>query len=695
MSLTEDLRPVKVGHILFLDIIGYSTLPLAEQRRKLDRLNAATTESAAFQAEKARGALLVIPTGDGMALVFQDDLTAPARCALELAHALRGGSPEVPIRAGIHSGLVQPHIDLNGRENLVGEGINTAHRVMECADTGFILVSSEHAHWLKALEVWEDRLVDLGSAVVKHGVRIGLFALTDGEVGRTELSTTHSASFSETTIPTETNDASADVVLLYRRNTHPDVELLDVIENELRARGLSVFYDRSARPGVEEHRQQEQRLRSARAVIPIISPRAMRSELLQYALETALDARQTGGLPSILPVQIGPAEPDQTDDLAIRDLIAPFSYFTWNSPEDSPRLLAELLSALREPVRPRDIPLETVGGGMDPDSPFYIPRNADAELRNLLERHHSIVLVRGGRQIGKTSLLAQGLKLARERKWRSVRTDFQKFSGASLNDAAGFYRQLAASLVHQLRFAYDFTTLWDSASDPGQNFEYFLRDLLQADPTPLVWFMDEADKVFTAAFSTDFFGLVRSWHNDRAAEPGGPLQRLTIVIAYATEAHLFISDLNQSPFNVGERVSLDDFTVEQVLRLNDLYGGPIGTRADIERLHGLLAGQPYLTRTALDALAREKAGFDTLMRDATREDGAFADHLKRVLASVSAQADSTQYVQDLITGTLSTGSMPEAYYRLLRGGLVRQDRDGRVVFRCELYRRYLEEHVTA
>ena len=489
-------------------------------------------------------------------------------------------------------------------------------------------------------------------------------------------------------------DVVTDVVLLYRRNTRPDVEVIDVLETELSARGLHVYCDRSARLGVEAQRAQEERIRRARAVIPIVSPHALRSELLQYSLEAALDARQSRGLPAILPVQIGPPEPTDEDDRAIRDLIAPFPYFSWNSTEDSPRLTAELLSALREPLAPREVELETVGGGMNPTSPFYIERGADAEFRGLLERHHSIVLIRGGRQIGKTSLLARGMQLAREQSWRSVRTDFQKLSSASLMDAAVFYRQLAASVARQVKFPYDFTALWDDGSDPGQNFEYFLRDLLEAEAESLVWFMDEADKVFAAPFSTDFFGLVRSWHNDRAAEPDSPLSRLTIVIAYATEAHLFISDLNQSPFNVGERVPLDDFTMEQVLRLNDLYGGPIGARGDIERLHTLLGGQPFLTRRALDVLAREKTGIEALLRDAIREDGPFADHLKRVHASVAGQSDVTAYVRNLLNDTVSPGAVPDAYYRLLRAGVVRQNRDGKVVFRCVLYRRYLAKHLT-
>ena len=69
------------------------------------------------------------------------------------------------------------------------------------------------------------------------------------------------------------------------------------------------------------------------------------------------------------------------------------------------------------------------------------------------------------------------------------------------------------------------------------------------------------------------------------------------------------------------------------------------------------------------------------------------DHLKRVHASVSAQEDVTTYVGNLLTGTMLGGTAPEAYYRLLRAGIVRQDREGKVVFRCDLYARYLREHL--
>ena len=93
---------------------------------------------------------------------------------------------------------------------------------------------------------------------------------------------------------------------------------------------------------------------------------------------------------------------------------------------------------------------------------------------------------------------------------------------------------------------------------PGINFERFLRrEVLSKIDRQIVWGLDEVDRLFSCAFGSDIFGLFRSWHNKRALDPAGPWQHLTLVIAYATEAHLFITDLNQSPFNVGTRLARD------------------------------------------------------------------------------------------------------------------------------------------
>ena len=114
----------------------------------------------------------------------------------------------------------------------------------------------------------------------------------------------------------------------------------------------------------------------------------------------------------------------------------------------------------------------------------------------------------------------------------------------------------------------------------------------------------KVDRLFSCEFGSEVFGLFRSWHNERSLDPASPWSRLTLAIAYATEAHLFITDLNQSPFNVGTRLSLEDFTLQQVGELNGKYGAPLKNEAEIERFYALVGGQPYLARRGLDRARR-------------------------------------------------------------------------------------------
>src|SRR5207248_9173699 len=188
----------------------------------------------------------------------------------------------------------------------------------------------------------------------------------------------------------------------------------------------------------------------------------------------------------------------------------------------------------------------------------------------------------------------------------------------------------AATLARQLRFQDDFEGEWPEIFGSNLNMENFLRELLDASEEPLVWFMDEVDKLFAAPFASDFFGLVRSWHNSRSTEPDGPWRKLTVVIAYATEAHLFIQDLNQSPFNVGRRLEMEDFNLQQMVDLNGRYGGPMKSNSEAERLQDLIGGQPFLARRALDLLATGKLDLQELEAQAERDEGPFGDHLKRI-----------------------------------------------------------------
>ena len=102
------------------------------------------------------------------ALVFHHSAEEPARCALEIAEALRK-HPELPVRMGIHSGPVSAVTDVSGRANIAGAGINMAQRVMDCGDAGHILLSQHVADDLVHSRQWASRLRDLGECEVKHG----------------------------------------------------------------------------------------------------------------------------------------------------------------------------------------------------------------------------------------------------------------------------------------------------------------------------------------------------------------------------------------------------------------------------------------------------------------------------------------------------------------------------------------------
>src|SRR6184192_205163 len=161
----------EIGHVLFIDIVGYSQLLITQQSQQLDTLKKIVRGTEDFRAAEAEGKLLRLPTGDGGALVFRTTSEAPVLCALEIARELKN-HPELRVRMGIHSGPVNQVTDLNEQANIAGAGINTAQRVMDCGDASHILVSKHAAEDLEQYDQWQPYLHDLGECEIKHGERL-------------------------------------------------------------------------------------------------------------------------------------------------------------------------------------------------------------------------------------------------------------------------------------------------------------------------------------------------------------------------------------------------------------------------------------------------------------------------------------------------------------------------------------------
>jgi class 3 adenylate cyclase len=696
LMLEKQPKP-EMAHVLFTDVVGYSKLPSDEQPRLIQRLRQAVRNSVEYNRAHNDHSLICLPTGDGMALVFfESDVCAPVRAAIEISAALHAGS-SIAVRMGLHTGLVYRVPDINGAENVSGAGINFAQRVMDCGDAGHILMSQVHASFLCEFDTLRPHLHDLGEAEVKHGVRLQLVNYFDGTAGRAsppaKLSGFRTAASRPTDEKAPVSCAGAKVAVIYKRNVEPDETLLLSLEAELTRRGCEVFIDRHMHVGLNWAREIERALRAADAVIPLLSPRAVMSEMLAFELEIADAARQQqGGHPRLLPVRVNWEGPLPEN---LNTILNSIQYVLWRGPEDTATVVAELTAAVAEPA-PGPIPatraLEPPGGAMPLDSQYYVERPTDAEFHTAIARRDSIVLVEGARQMGKTSLLSRGLQRARASGAKVTCTDFQKLNASDLTSLESFFITLGTTLATQLDLEKFPEDTWRPKSGPNQNFEnYFRREVLGRMRGPLIWALDEVDRLFTCPFGSEVFGLFRSWHNARALDPESPWHGLTMVICYATEAHLFITDLNQSPFNVGTRVRLHDFGPTEMRQLNELYGEPLAGPVEYERFVRLLGGQPYLVRRGLHEMVVHRISLAELERLAATEEGPFADHLKRYLVLLSGNDSALQFLRTILSGKQSSDA--KLFYRLRAAGLLCGESPVNAAFRCELYAQYLRRHL--
>jgi hypothetical protein len=547
---------------------------------------------------------------------------------------------------------------------------------------------------------------------------------TDSNGGASQAATSPSSTTAGA-FPAASSGETIRVVLLYKRHVPADEHVLALLERELSRHGYSIWIDRNLTLGVEWAKEIDRQIRTAHAVIPLLSETSIRSEMLGFEIENAHEAaQQQQGRPRLFPIRIAYTGPLPEPLAGMLDSI---QYNLWETAQDDSRLTSQVLEALKNlapaktpvrvvptkglrlmpkaaeqprPASPSPAPatpplsptLEPVGGAVPLNSEFYLVRPADAELRTAISRYDSIILIKGGRQIGKTSMLARGLQTARERGAKVALTDFQKFNASNLETVGNFYLSLAESLADQLDFSILPSDSWDERRGPNVNFERFIRrEVLSKLNAPLVWGLDEVDRLFVCSYGSEVFGLFRSWHNERALDPSGPWAGLTLAIAYATEAHLFITDMNQSPFNIGTRLVLEDFNPQQVAELNRRHGSPLKSQDELDRFVRLVNGHPFLVRRGLYEMANKKTDLAAFEAQADRDEGIFGDHLRRILVLLAKDPALTEVVRGLLRG--KPCPTPESFYRLRSSGVIMGNSQSDVQLRCQLYASYLKRHL--
>ena len=335
---------------------------------------------------------------------------------------------------------------------------------------------------------------------------------------------------------------------------------------------------------------------------------------------------------------------------------------------------------------------ETSGGAIPVGSPFYVRRECDDQLQSAVKRSEGTILVYGPRQVGKTSLLARAFELNREAGTQVVISDFQLLSKSQLESANAFNQSLAHSFALQLGLPVDIRENWLDWIGPNSNLHLHIETILNKAEGTVVWAIDEADRIFGTEFADDFFGLIRSWHNLRAMDTRSPFRRLSLVISYATEAHLFIKDLNQSPFNVGFRINIRDFSVEQTLDVASRYGLNLKL-SDACALQRCTGGQPFLTRKLIESILFGSISLIQLDEYQILGQGPFSDHLRRLLNSLERDDAMRHEVRRYLEGRPFDD--PKTPIRLVSSGVMNRTNNGEYEFRVPIYRTYLEEFLTS
>jgi hypothetical protein len=336
------------------------------------------------------------------------------------------------------------------------------------------------------------------------------------------------------------------------------------------------------------------------------------------------------------------------------------------------------------------LPRAAPNGTLSPNSPFYIERAAEKRAVELIQDIGvTLTIIKPG-QSGGSSLVSRLLEIARQAGKRAAYLNFQRlFTNQDFADAERFYYRFCVALTNLLKVEDRVEAHWKDQCNLGigDRCSYYLQYVLQQlNGQPLLLAMDEIDRLANASFKSDFFAMVRSWHNDRAIEPD--YQRLDLVLITSLEQHqlIDIDEHYQSPFNVGEVERFEDFSADEVAELAARYGLRVGAE-QLEKLISLLGGHPYLHQLALHHLAKSGASVDALIQQARNIDSPFNSHLEYVYTTVNGTPALLQGVKDLLNPRQLNET---SILQLRRAGLV-QRRGNKAQFRCRLYEEYFRE----
>lgn len=496
----------------------------------------------------------------------------------------------------------------------------------------------------------------------------------------------------------------ARIFISYKRGVEPDEPFALALYGRLTQDGHSPFIDQQMLVGTDWVARIQQEIEQSDFLIVLLSRHSIQSPMVAQELKIAAGSARGSSGPRILPVRLGYEDALPFD---VAGIVERLQYLLWRAQGDTEAVISDLLLAMQgetsrllkpnprgQAPMPSELPmpsanpgpsiqLEQPGGVMPVDSSYYVRRPADAVVESLPSLQRFAVTIQGARQMGKSSLLE---RLGVRAKHQGLEVAYVNLQG--VGDIRSMSQQeFCQSFAMQIEDALGMDAgagVWPTMGTPyvacGKYVDrHVLRNL---GDKRLLLSIDEADVPMVRPDHVAFYGMLRSWYNPNLPQ----WKRLSLALAISTEPSELITDTLQSPFNIGDVAVLEDFSREQCLKLVDSHRLQLKA-AEVDALYSLLHGHCFLSRRALYLVCIGQTSFAGLLSDADSESGPFGDHLRALLTKLTRYPE----IQAPLEQSYRFGSCsdPRMRHRLLAAGLV-AERDGRLVPRNDLYRRYLE-----
>lgn len=506
----------------------------------------------------------------------------------------------------------------------------------------------------------------------------------------------------------------ANIFISYKRNLEPDTPLTLRLYEALRSAGHTVFIDQTMKVGVEWAGEIRRQIEASDFMLVLLSEASVHSEMVAKEVEHAHRYYQQTGRARLLPVRVNfnGALPYQ-----LSHYLDKLQYAEWHSETDTQELIQRLLEAINDidsltsppppslpftaedvlaPPKPYADPrfiesLREPSGAVRLRSEFYIEREGDKLLgQELTKPYGTTITIRAPRQTGKSSLMIRGVAQAQKQGSKVALIDLQPVEDQYLDSLDHFLRYFIELIVTKLRLdPAEVEKAWRSSLGASDKASYLLEGYILPEVNAnVVLAVDEADRLLRTNFHDTFFGLLRYWHNSRAMNEAW--EKLDIVMAISTEPHLLISDVTQSPFNVGLKIRLEDFEEAQVQDLNQRHRSPLA-EPDLPAFMEFLGGHPYLSRKALYTMVTQDMPWGQLLKLGSTDRSPFGDHLRRYLWLISQQPALKEALLQIIQRNKCPDEV--SYYRLLQAGLIKGADSKSCHCRCRLYEVYLKDRL--